>query len=442
MILVIAEKPSVSSNLSKVIGANTRKKGYLEGNGYLVSWCLGHLAEYVEPQVYDKKYERWHYEDLPIIPETWQLAVADAKKEQFALLKALLNRQDLEYIVNACDAGREGESIFRRVYALAESKAPVKRLWISSMEDTDIRDGFENLKESSDYDKLFQAAECRAQADWLVGMNATRAYTTKYFKRLVVGRVQTPTLAMLVERQHKIDTFVKEPYYKVSLGGDGLTVSSENIKEESDAENLVQLCQSKPATVTKLERAKKTAKPPRLYDLTTLQREANRFFGYTAQETLETLQELYESKLVTYPRTDSQYITEDMAETVQRLLSDLPEILPFLSTAPDGERVDRLVNNAKVMDHHAILPTQEAVRADLANLSDREKNILYLVGQRLAQAISPDCIYEETAVEALCEGAIFKAKGKAVLEPGYQAIEEAFRTYYNKVGENVHMNII
>lgn len=436
MILVIAEKPSVSSNLSKVIGANTRKKGYLEGNGYLVSWCLGHLAEYVEPQVYDKKYERWHYEDLPIIPETWQLAVADAKKEQFALLKALLNRQDLEYIVNACDAGREGESIFRRVYALAESKAPVKRLWISSMEDTAIRDGFENLKESSDYDKLFQAAECRAQADWLVGMNATRAYTTKYFKRLVVGRVQTPTLAMLVERQHKIDTFVKEPYYKVSLGGDGLTVSSENIKEESDAENLVQLCQSKPATVTKLERAKKTAKPPRLYDLTTLQREANRFFGYTAQETLETLQELYESKLVTYPRTDSQYITEDMAETVQRLLSDLPEILPFLSTAPDGERVDRLVNNAKVMDHHAILPTQEAVRADLANLSDREKNILYLVGQRLAQAISPDCIYEETAVEALCEGAIFKAKGKAVLEPGYQAIEEAFRTYYNKVGEN------
>ena len=436
MILVIAEKPSVSGSLSKVIGATSRKKGYFEGGGYLVSWCLGHLAEYVEPNAYDKKYERWHYEDLPIIPETWRLAVAEAKKEQLKALSELLNRSDLDYVVNACDAGREGESIFRRVYALAGSKAPVKRLWISSMEDTAIRDGFAHLKDSSDYDHLFQAAECRAKADWLVGMNATRAFTTKYYKRLVIGRVQTPTLAMLVERQHKIDNFVREPYYKVSLSGDGLTVTSEPIKVESEADHLVQLCQGKSAAVTKLEKTKKTAKPPRLYDLTTLQREANRFFGYTAQETLEALQELYENKLVTYPRTDSQYITEDMAGTVQGLLSDLPKILPFLSAAPDAAWVSRLVNNAKVTDHHAILPTQDAMRADLSQLPEKQKNIFNLIGQRLAQAVSPDCTYEETAVEVLCEEATFKAKGKVVLEPGYQAIEDAFRTYYNKVREN------
>ena len=260
MILVIAEKPSVSGSLSKVIGATSRKNGYFEGGGYLVSWCLGHLAEYVEPNAYDKKYERWHYEDLPIIPDTWRLAVAEAKKEQFKVLSDLLNRSDLEYIVNACDAGREGESIFRRVYALAGSKAPVKRLWISSMEDASIRDGFAHLKDSSDYDHLFQAAECRAKADWLVGMNATRAFTTKYYKRLVIGRVQTPTLAMLVERQHKIDDFVREPYYKVSLSSGGLTVASDPIKEETEANHLVQNCQGKPATVTKLEKTKKTTR--------------------------------------------------------------------------------------------------------------------------------------------------------------------------------------
>lgn len=436
MILVIAEKPSVSSSLSKVIGAATRKNGYFEGGGYLVSWCLGHLAEYVEPNAYDKKYERWHYEDLPIIPETWRFTVAEAKKEQFRVLSDLLNRSDLEYIVNACDAGREGESIFRRVYILSGSKAPVKRLWISSMEDAAIRDGFAHLKDSSNYDHLFQAAECRAKADWLVGMNATRAFTTKYYKRLVIGRVQTPTLAMLVERQHKMNDFVREPYYKVSLSGDGLTVTSDPIKEESEADHLMQLCEGKPAVVIKLEKTKKTAKPPRLYDLTTLQREANRFFGYTAQETLEALQELYEKKLVTYPRTDSQYITEDMAGTVQHLLSDLPKILPFLSTPPDGARVSRLVNNEKVTDHHAILPTQEATKTDLSSLSEKQKGILDLVGQRLAQAVLPDCTYEETVVEVQCEGAAFKAKSKDVTEQGYQAIEDAFRTYYNKAQEN------
>lgn len=435
MILVIAEKPSVSGSLSKVLGATSRKNGYFEGGGYLVSWCLGHLAEYVEPNAYDKKYERWHYEDLPIIPDTWRLAVAEAKKEQFKVLSDLLNRSDLEYIVNACDAGREGESIFRRVYALAGSKAPVKRLWISSMEDASIRDGFAHLKDSSDYDHLFQAAECRAKADWLVGMNATRAFTTKYYKRLVIGRVQTPTLAMLVERQHKMDDFVREPYYKVSLSSDGLTVASDPIKEETEGNHLVQNCQGKPATVTKLEKTKKTTKSPRLYDLTTLQREANRVFGYTAQDTLNTLQELYEEKLVTYPRTDSQYITEDMAGTVQGLLTDLPKIVPFLSEIAIGDQVSRLVNNAKVTDHHAILPTQEATKTDLSSLSEKQKNIFNLVGQRLAQAVSPDCIYEETAVEVLCEGAVFKAKGKVVLEPGYQAIEDAFRSYYNKVKE-------
>nr|WP_288825796.1 type IA DNA topoisomerase [uncultured Clostridium sp.] len=442
MILVIAEKPSVSASISKVIGAKSRKNGYFEGNGYLVSWCLGHLAEYVEPNEIDEKYVRWNYEDLPIIPEKWQLSVAEAKNEQFAILSSLLGRSDVEYVVNACDAGREGESIFRRVYGLTDCTIPMKRLWISSMEDAAIRVGFEALKDGKDYDSLYEAAECRAKADWLVGMNATRAYTTKYYKRLVVGRVQTPTLAMLVERQKKIDGFVKEAYYRVSLTGEGLTVTSENISDKAEADALADTCQGKTMKVTKLEKTRKSTKPPKLYDLTTLQREANRFFGYTAQETLDTLQELYEGKLVTYPRTDSQYITEDMKETVEELLLDIQKFTDFLPGMEMGNNVDRLINAAKVTDHHAILPTKEAVKADIFHLPEKQKKVFMLISCRLAQAVADDLVYEETKAEALCEGSTFKAKGKTEISPGFQAVADAFRAHYVKSRDEEERNVI
>lgn len=432
MIVVIAEKPSVAKSIAKVIGANTRKYGYLEGGGYLVSWCLGHLAEYVEPNAYDEKYEKWNYADLPIIPEKWRLMVAPQKEEQFDVLSELLNRRDVSCAVNACDAGREGESIFRRVYLLSGSHVPIKRLWISSMEDSAIQEGFANLKDGSAYENLYQSAECRAMADWLVGMNATRAYTTVYFKRLVVGRVQTPTLALLVERQEKIDGFQKTPYYKVSLSGGGLTVTSEDIPAEADADALLHLCQEKSAKVTGVKRTRKQIAPPKLYDLTTLQREANRFYGYTAQDTLDALQELYEMKLVTYPRTDSQYITEDMEETVRELLSDLTEIVPILNGVSVGDNVKRLINNAKVSDHHALLPTKEAAGSDLSELTACQRNVLSLVAVRLAQAVSPEHVYEETQIEVSCEEHIFKAKGKKTVEYGFKEIEGVFRVSLKK----------
>ena len=375
MFLVIAEKPSVSQVLAKVLSVGEREDGYLAGKDCIVSWCLGHLAEYVSPEVYDPRYEKWEFADLPIVPERWELSVAKDKKKQFAVLKKLLNRNDLDYVVNACDAGREGELIFKRVYDLSGSKIPVKRLWISSMEDSAIREGFANLIDGKDYENLCEASVCRAKADWLIGMNATRAFTTKYYKRLTVGRVQTPTLAMLVERQDVIDGFVKEAYYKVAVEGDGICAISENIKDEAESIALAETCNRKPAVISRMEKNKKKSLPPKLYDLTTLQREANRFFGYTAQETLRELQELYEARLVTYPRTDSQYITADMEQTALELLALLPELLPFLQGEPIGKNVGRIINNDKVSDHHALLPTKEALEQDFEELSERQRNI-------------------------------------------------------------------
>lgn len=427
MVLVIAEKPSVAKSIANVIGANNRKDGYMEGNGYIVSWCLGHLAEYIEPNAYDEKYEKWNFSDLPIIPTQWKMAVSPQKKDQFEVLSELLNRSDIEYAVNACDAGREGESIFRRAYLLSGSHAPIKRLWISSMEDSAIRDGFASLKDGREYENLYQSAERRAKADWLVGMNATRAYTTVYFKRLIVGRVQTPTLALLVDRQEKIDGFKKTPFYKVSLSSRGLTVTSEDFESEEEATNLANLCQGQYAEVTSVRKARKQTAPPKLYDLTTLQREANRYYGYTAQETLDALQELYEKKLVTYPRTDSQYITEDMEETVRELLSDLAKITPALNGVPVGDNVKRVINNSKVSDHHALLPTKEATKGNLGELNERQRNILSLVSIRLAEAVSPEYIYEETQIEVTCEGHIFKTKGKKTVEEGFKAVENVLR---------------
>lgn len=427
MYLVIAEKPSVSLALAKVLGTFKREKGYLSGQNSIVSWCLGHLAEYAAPEEYDSKYQKWNFTDLPIQPDKWQLSVVKDKKEQFEILNKLLNRSDLEYVVNACDAGREGELIFKRVYDLSGSTLPVRRLWISSMEDTAIRKGFADLKDGSEYENLCAASVCRAQADWLIGMNATRAFTTKYYKRLVVGRVQTPTLAMLVERQQKIDSFVKEVYYKVTLSGNGLTVVSEPISDEAKADELVKQCQGKTAVIAKIEKKQRTCAPPKLYDLTTLQREANRFFGYTAQETLKEVQELYEQKLVTYPRTDSQYITSDMNHTVMELLDILPELLSFLPKDKMGRNIARVIDNGKVSDHHALLPTKEAVKKDIASLPVKQQTIFRLIGQRLAQAVSLDCIYEETKVVTQCEGHEFQVNGRVILQPGFYDIASAFR---------------
>lgn len=432
MFLVIAEKPSVSQALAKVLGAGKREDGYLSGADCIVSWCLGHLAEYVSPEVYDSRYQKWEFADLPISPEEWQLAIAKDKKGQFQVLKKLLNKKELEYVVNACDAGREGELIFKRVYDLSGSTVPVKRLWISSMEDAAIREGFARLKDGREYANLCEASICRAKADWLIGMNATRAFTTKYYKRLVVGRVQTPTLSMLAERQEKIDGFTKEAYYKVTLTGDGLSAVSENIRAESESDALAAKCQGKTAVISKVEKTQRKNTPPRLYDLTTLQREANRFFGYTAQQVLNELQELYEAKLVTYPRTDSQYITEDMEQTAVELLEILPELLDFLPKNSIGRNVSRIINNEKVSDHHALLPTKEAMKQDLNSLSEKKRNIFRLICQRLAQAVSADCIYEETEVAVQCEGNEFSAKGKVIVQAGFKEIETAFRMTVQK----------
>ena len=427
--LVIAEKPSVAQSLAKNLSAYQRKDGYLEGNSCIVSWCLGHLAEYVPPEIYDEKYAKWQFEDLPIIPEVWKVQVSEDKKKQFEVLCNLMNREDVAYLVNGCDAGREGELIFKRVYDLADCRKPVKRLWISSMEDEAILKGFQSLNDGREYAGLCNAAVCRAQADWLIGMNATRAYTTRYFKRLVVGRVQTPTLAMLTERKEKIEHFKKEAYYKVSLSDGKLTVTSESIPLEMEAEELRKLCDGAEALITRVKREQKKTSPPKLYDLTSLQREANRFFGYTAQKTLDMLQELYEEKMVTYPRTDSQYVTEDMKETVKMLVESMTDFLPFLESGQTGGNIDRVVNNAKVSDHHAILPTKEAMEKGMGGLSSGKKNLLMLIGQQFVQATGEEYRYEQTEISVQCKEHEFTAKGKLPVQMGFKEVEEAFRKY-------------
>lgn len=432
MYLVISEKPSVSQSIAKVLGAYKREDGYLQGKDCIVSWCLGHLTEYAAPDVYDEKYHKWNYEDLPIIPKEWKLFVSETKQDQFEVLKTLLNRSDFDYVVNACDAGREGELIFRRVYELSGSNIPVKRLWISSMEDRAIINGFENLRDGKEYDHLFESAVCRAKADWLIGMNATRAFTSKYYKRLIVGRVQTPTLAMLVDRQKQICDFEKKSYYKVVLQADDFLIESDAYEDEEEALALKKACEDDEIEVRKVERIQKTSAPPKLYDLTTLQREANRIFGYTAQETLKELQELYEDKLITYPRTDSQYITEDMEGTLRDLVTGLSDAFFFLENHVSENRVERTVNNEKVTDHHAILPTKEAMKADLSGLSVKKKNLFCLLGQRVAQAIAGDCIYDETVVEAWCGNHVFQAKGSTIVEAGYKKIEDTFSNLFKK----------
>lgn len=425
--LVIAEKPSVAQSYAKNLSAYMREDGYLEGESCIVSWCLGHLAEYAQPEEYDPKYEKWQFDDLPILPEAWKLKVSKDKKKQFEVIKTLMNRSDVEYLVNGCDAGREGELIFQRVYDLAGCRKPVKRLWISSMEDAAIQKGFQTMKREEEYKNLGMAAVCRAQADWLIGMNGTRAYTTRYFKRLVVGRVQTPTLAMLAERQEKIEHFQKEAFYKVALTDGKLTVVSENIANEEAADLLAALCNGSTAVVTQMKKECKKSFPPKLYDLTSLQREANRYFGYTAKRTLDMLQELYEEKLVTYPRTDSQFVTEDMKDSIEELVGKMPVLLPFVDYGQLGHGIKRVINNAKVSDHHAILPTKEVVEKGIADLPADKKNLMMLICQQLVQATGEEYLYEQTDITVKCQEQDFKARGKIPVQMGFKEVEKAFK---------------
>lgn len=429
MKLVITEKPSVAQTVAKVIGAYKREDGYIEGSGYIVSWCVGHLVELAQPQDYDEKFEKWRFEDLPILPEQWKTVVSAATKKQYGVLKKLMHREDVDSVVNACDAGREGEAIFRMVYEKAGCKKPMLRLWISSMEDTAIKAGFDNLRPGSEYDRLYRAASCRNKADWLVGINGTRLFTTQYGKKITVGRVQTPTLAMLVERKEQIEHFVKEAYYKVHISGDGYKLTAEEQMNETAAKALAERVEGKTATIIKAESTEKSTKPPKLYDLTTLQREANRYYGYTAKQTLDYTQKLYEAKLVTYPRTDSQYLTEDMESSTLAIVSALCSQMPFAVKADFTPDIRHVVDNKKVSDHHAIIPTMESTKADIKARSIEERAVYYLIAQRLLCASAEPMRYFERTVTAECEGATFTAKGKTILHKGWTAIEEAFSSF-------------
>ena len=425
--LVIAEKPSVARSIAAVIGATEKQTGYWQGGGYLVSWCIGHLVSFAEAGQYDEKYCKWKYEDLPILPQPWQFIVPDEKKQQFEIVRSLLNRPDVDSVTAATDAGREGELIFRFVYQMAGCTKPVKRLWISSMEDAAIREGFANLRPDSDYDALYQSALCRAKADWLVGINATRLFSVLYHKTLTVGRVQTPTLKMLVDRDAKILRFQKEKYYTVGIHSGSLKADSGRIASMDEANTLKSACAGNDAICISVKREKKTEQPPKLYDLTTLQREANRLFGFTAKQTLDYAQQLYEKKLLTYPRTDSQYLTEDMGQTAQHLVSDLLGLLPFAQGLALTAEVGRVLNSKKVSDHHAILPTAEFVKQGFAGLAESEYKLMNLVCSKLLCAVAAPHEYETVTAVFSCAGNEFTAKGKTVLIPGWKEIDQRFR---------------
>ena len=433
---MVAEKPSVAQTIGKVLGATSRKDGYLEGEAYLVSWCVGHLVGLADASVYDQRYAKWRYDDLPIIPEEWLYEVPKDKMQQFKVLSALMKDKRVTELVCATDAGREGELIFRLVYQKAGCRKPFKRLWISSLEDSAIRDGFQHLRDSSEFDRLYEAALSRSKADWIVGINGTRLFSTLYHKKLVVGRVQTPTLAMLVERNGKITTFRKEKYFNVHIQKDGLKASLEKIKTEDEAKRIAGACDKKQASVSSLKKERKTVNPPKLYDLTTLQREANRYFSFTAQQTLDLVQSLYEKKLLTYPRTDSQFITDDMEGTVRQVISILCRKLPLFDGVAYTPNIDRISNNAKVTDHHAILPTVQVETLDIAELPESEQKILRLVATRLICATGEKHIYDETTLTVSCEGSLFTAKGKTVVQDGWKGIEQRFKaTLKNKEKE-------
>ena len=431
MKLVLAEKPSVAMSLSKVIGANQHGDGYMEGNGYLVSWCVGHLVELSQPEAYDEKYAKWRYDDLPILPEHWQYQVSASTKKQFGILKKLMQRKDVESLVCATDAGREGELIFRLVYHQCSCKKPVERLWISSMEDSAIREGFQKLRPGTEYDALYEAALCRERADWIVGINATRLFSCLYGQTLNVGRVMTPTLAMVVMRDAAIRAFKPEPFYSAELKFRDFQAGGERMKAKADAEKLVaECCQAGSAIITKVEQKEKSEKPPALFDLTSLQREANRQLGFTAQQTLDYTQALYEKKLVTYPRTDSRYLTDDMAPLVPELVSVIQQSFQIQPDAPAPVNTAQVINTKKVTDHHAIIPTKTAAGYDISSLPSGEQAILTMLTVRLICAVGTPSRYAETIVEAECAGQKFRTKGKTVTDMGWRqyavkAVEDA-----------------
>lgn len=427
MKLVIAEKPSVAQSIAAVIGASTRRKGYLEGGGCLVSWCIGHLAGLANAEAYDPKFAKWNYDDLPILPESWQFVVGKDKQEQYQTLYELMHSETVDTVVNACDAGREGEAIFRTVYNLADCKKPIQRLWISSMEDSAIRQGFEALKPGADYDGLHEAALCRSKADWLVGINATRLFSVLYHRTLNIGRVMSPTLALIVQREAEIDAFRSEPFYTVVLGLPDFSATGKRLKDKKEAVSLQEACAGADATVQKVERKDKAEKPPALYDLTTLQRDANRLLGFTAQQTLDYLQNLYEKKLCTYPRTDSRYLTSDMAEGLPLLVNVAAKAMPFAKGSAVRVNAAQVINDKKVSDHHAVIPTQTIRSADLAALPAGERAVLELVSLRLLCAVGQPYEYAETVVQLDCAGHSFTARGRAVQNPGWKQLEESYR---------------
>ena len=433
--LVIAEKPSVARSIAAVIGAAEKQNGYWQGGGYLVSWCIGHLVSFAEAGQYDEKYCKWKYEDLPILPQPWQFIVPDEKKQQFEIVRSLLNRPDVDSVTAATDAGREGELIFRFVYQMAGCTKPVKRLWISSMEDAAIREGFANLRPDSDYDALYQSALCRAKADWLVGINATRLFSVLYHKTLTVGRVQTPTLKMLVDRDAKILRFQKEKYYTVGIQSGSLKADSGRIASMDEANTLKSTCAGTSAICTSIKRERKAEQPPKLYDLTTLQREANRLFGFTAKQTIDYAQQLYEKKLLTYPRTDSQYLTENMGQTTQHLVADLLGLLPFAQELDLTPEVGRILNSKKVSDHHAIIPTSEFVKQGFTGLAESECKLMNLVCSKLLCAIAAPHEYETVTAVFSCAGNEFTAKGKTVLVPGWKEIDQRFHSTLKTDGD-------
>ena len=427
MILVIAEKASVGTAIGKVLGTSSRKEGYLEGNNYIVSWCVGHLVGLADASSYDERFAKWRYSDLPIVPDEWLFEVPKDKQKQFKVLCDLMLDKRVTELVCATDAGREGELIFRLVYKKAGCTKPFKRLWISSLEDSAIREGFAHLRSSGEYDRLYEAALARSKADWIVGINGTRLFSTLYHKKLVVGRVQTPTLAMLVEREGKISTFHKEKYFNVHISKDNLTADMEKVKTEDEAKAIAAACDKKQAVVSYLKKETKTVNPPKLYDLTTLQREANRYYGFTAQQALDLVQSLYEKKLLSYPRTDSQFITEDMESTARQVIGIVSRKLPLFEGITHEPDIGRITNNAKVTDHHAIIPTVQLEKQDLGELPESEQKIIRLVAMRLLSATGEKHIYDETSVTLTCEGYEFKAKGKTVVQDGWKAIERRFK---------------
>ncbi|MBR3429399.1 MAG: DNA topoisomerase 3 [Clostridia bacterium] len=427
--LVITEKPSVARSIANVLGAREKYEGYISGNGYVVSWCIGHLVGSAEPEVYDEKYKTWRYEDLPIVPEVWKYAVLSKTVKQFSTLKKLMNDHRITAVICATDAGREGELIFRLVYQETGCKLPIKRLWISSMEKESILNGFRSLKDGAEYDNLYKAALCRDHADWLVGINATRLYTLLYGRTLKVGRVMSPTLAMIVNREESIQSFVPEKFYTVCLTN-ALMAKSERLQSRMQADTLARMCEGMDAVITNIENKRKTETPPRLYDLTTLQRDANRYFGYTAQQTLDFTQSLYEKQLVTYPRTDSQYISHDMEDRIPMLVKTLGILLPCTNGLNLSINPAQIVNDKKVSDHHAIIPTRNAATPTV-KLSDGERTILSLIMIRLICAVGDPCIYDDLTVTVKCSDHPFKAKAQNIVQMGWKIPWLTFRGSYD-----------